>query len=86
MPLFIKIFKKVHLKSNEYLLIQFKAHLAFCATQGIFSIALNNLFFSFESLTYVSKSKLYISIENGKEVKNQLPEAWNDAKMIMSIT
>lgn len=44
-----------------YLQIQFKAHLAFLATQGMFSIALNNLCFSFGSLIYVSRSKLYIS-------------------------
>ena len=53
----IKKKKKLH----TYLWIQSKAHLAFLATQGMFSIALNNLCFSFESLIYVSRSKLYIS-------------------------
>lgn len=51
--------KKVVLQ--QYLWIQSRAHLAFWATQGMFSIALNNLCFSFESLMYVSRSKLYIS-------------------------
>lgn len=49
------------LKVSSYLWIQSKAHLAFLDTQGMFSIALNNLYFSFESLIYVSRSKLYIS-------------------------
>lgn len=53
--------KRKELKTCKYLWIQSKAHLAFLDTQGMFSIALNNLCFSFESLIYVSKSKLYIS-------------------------
>ena len=52
---------KVSEKNVVHLWIQSNAHFAFSATQGMFSIALNNLCFSLESLMYVSKSKLYIS-------------------------
>lgn len=49
-------------KMNCYLCIQFKAHLAFCETQGMLSIALKSLFFCLGSLIKASRSKLYISI------------------------
>lgn len=52
------------IRINCHLLIQLNAHSAFLATQGRFSIALNSLYFSLESLINVSNSKLYISDKN----------------------
>lgn len=61
-PISEAIQSAIRIKCN--LLIQFNAHSAFLATQGRFSIALNNLCFSLESLISVSNSKLYISDKN----------------------
>lgn len=49
----------------------------------MFSIALNNLCFSFESLIYVSKSKLYIS-DSMQYKKEEIHEAASDTLLIIN--
>lgn len=66
----IEDIKSDHINSTTigYLWIQSKHHFAFLEIQGMVSIALNNLSFSFGSFIYVSRSKLYISDKCHKKI------------------